>query len=1011
MVPGANRVQSSEAPLWKTGLLRMLLLSLRGGFEPGRRPEFETSQRGSSNTREFQGELHHTKGLMRKDLPEVGIDPGTSHTPCGTIPTPILNHSNTSYPSNLKPSTPNLNYSHNFHLLTNSIPSMAASSSSSSSSSVQKTFKYDVFLSFRGADIRKSFIGHLYQALQDKGIYTYKDDERITKGKMISDNLLESIEDSRFYIVVFSKNYASSSWCLKELVKIMECHNTKKHIAYPVFLDVEPTEVRYQTGAVGEAFSKHVNKEAAGKWRKALKDAADLAGWELKNTADGSEASFIKKIIEDISIELYNINFSFDKNLVGIETRVNDIVSSLEIGSDDVRMIGIKGMGGAGKTTLARAVFDKISIQFEGKSFVENVREVTNTPSSGLKSLQQQILSHVLNDKDMIISGVRDGQNIMKRRMRGRKVLIALDDVDDVEQLEALAGEPEWFKSGSRIIITTRDEQVLLAHGVTLIHGVSLLSNKEAICLFSKYAFRREGPVQVYEELVEQVVHYAAGLPLIIKVLGSLLFGKDKPEWEDVLQRLKTIPLSKTMEILKLSYTALECDHKEIFLDVACMLKGQTKNMVIQRLEGCGYFAKIGLRVLQQKSLITIYKYCDDDDDDEYVGMHDHIKEMAMYIVRGSHPDMPHKHSRLWNDDEIEHILANDLVRIKFISKFEKSKTYTNFMVTMLQGTEETRYIEFNGWNVGPDIIMNGIGKMKALRFFKVCIREYNKGIDRCKIIDFKIYSFPDALRYLCFRNYPFRCLPKTFQANNLVTLEMPFSNLVLLWELGEHKVRDKLRFLDLSGSELRTLDLRVTPNIETLDLSGCNNLVDLPDGMWTLKHLKSLKLRHCQWLDKLPEDLCRSGCLEVLDFQFTNIKHLPDSICLLKHLKYLLLDGCKFLEKLPEDVGHLECLEYLTLSRTKIKHIPDSICMLKYLKDLILNNSLLEKLPEDLGRLACLKMLLMEGTSISHLPQSILLLKGLYITGPRGCLESVGFTSLIQTHKIKYEEYCYIEV
>ena len=162
---------------------------------------------------------------------------------------------------------------------------MAASSSSSSY--IHKSFKYDVFLSFRGSDTRKNFIGHLYQTLKEKGVYTYKDDEKITKGKRISDDLLRSIEDSQFYIVVFSKNYASSSWCLDELVKIMECHKTTKHTAYPVFYDVEPTEVRYQTGAFKVAFEEYKNNEAAGKWRHALKEATDLAGWELKNTANG----------------------------------------------------------------------------------------------------------------------------------------------------------------------------------------------------------------------------------------------------------------------------------------------------------------------------------------------------------------------------------------------------------------------------------------------------------------------------------------------------------------------------------------------------------------------------------------------------------------------------------------------------------------------------------------------------------------------------------------------------
>ncbi|GKA69135.1 disease resistance TIR-NBS-LRR class family protein [Tanacetum coccineum] len=168
---------------------------------------------------------------------------------------------------------------------------------SSSNSSVQNSFKYDVFLSFRGEDTRKTFVDHLYHALMDKGIYTYKVDEKIQKGEKISDDHFKSIQDSKFYIIVFSKNYASSSWCLEELVKIMECQKMPEHTAYPVFYDVEPTEVRNQSGAVKKAFFKNKNKEAAEKWKVALKEAADLAGWELKNTLDGTlHASYCQKL-------------------------------------------------------------------------------------------------------------------------------------------------------------------------------------------------------------------------------------------------------------------------------------------------------------------------------------------------------------------------------------------------------------------------------------------------------------------------------------------------------------------------------------------------------------------------------------------------------------------------------------------------------------------------------------------------------------------------------------------
>ncbi|CAI9303508.1 unnamed protein product [Lactuca saligna] len=161
--------------------------------------------------------------------------------------------------------------------------------SSSTSFVHRRSSKYDVFLSFRGKDTHKNFVGHLYHALQQQGICTYNDDKRIIKGKRICHEFIKSIKDSKFYNIVFSKKYASSSWYLYELVKIMECHNDKmtENTAFPIFYDVAPKEVSHQRGVVRKAFAKHKNMEVARKWREALKEAIDMAGWELKNIVDG----------------------------------------------------------------------------------------------------------------------------------------------------------------------------------------------------------------------------------------------------------------------------------------------------------------------------------------------------------------------------------------------------------------------------------------------------------------------------------------------------------------------------------------------------------------------------------------------------------------------------------------------------------------------------------------------------------------------------------------------------
>ena len=145
--------------------------------------------------------------------------------------------------------------------------------------------KYDVFLSFRGEDTRNQFTGHLYHALNQKGIYTFRDDKELKKGKDISPELLKAIEESRFAVVILSEDYASSSWCLEELSKIVECKKVMTVI--PVFYHVEPKDVRKQTGKYGDAFDKHeqVFQDNLGKvkrWRDALCAVAGIAGWDVK---------------------------------------------------------------------------------------------------------------------------------------------------------------------------------------------------------------------------------------------------------------------------------------------------------------------------------------------------------------------------------------------------------------------------------------------------------------------------------------------------------------------------------------------------------------------------------------------------------------------------------------------------------------------------------------------------------------------------------------------------------
>ncbi|XLR62571.1 hypothetical protein S83_013243, partial [Arachis hypogaea] len=787
---------------------------------------------------------------------------------------------------------------------------------------------YHVFLSFRGEDTRTGFTSHLYAALRRKGITTYKDDNNLRKGDIISDELLKAIEESMFAVIVFSPDYASSSWCLDELQKIMECNNKLGLQIEIVFYGVKPCDVRHQIGTFQEAFKKHEQRhdtEKVQRWRDALKQVAAYSGWTSKNQ---DEAVLVENIAQHIFEILIPKLPSSMKNLVGIESRVEQVISQIGLGLNDVRYIGIWGMGGIGKTTIAGVVFETIRSRFEVACFLADVRE--QCEKKDITHIQLQLLDQI-NMSSNAVHNKYHGRTMIQNSLHLKKVLLVLDDVNHEKQLEDLAGEKDWFGPGSRIIITTRNVEVLKEQEVHETYKVEGLVESAAFNLFCLKAFKKPEPTEGFLDLSKKVIKYSGGLPLALKVLGSYLNGRSIAVWHSAIEKIMRFSHSEIIDVLKISYDGLDSMEKNIFLDIACFFKGCEKDYATQILEGCGYHAEIGIDILINRSLVTISDY-------GILGMHDLLEEMGKLIVIQESPDDASKRSRLWCYEDVD------------------------FVLTQKKETEATHSIVLHKVNMKTE------GYRRDLSFSNMCKL---KLLILGGLVAPILCDIPCTLKVLHWRGCPMETLSFTDQCYELVEIDLLGSKIVQLWD-GK-KVLKKLQHLNLSSCHKlkQTPDLSGAPNLKTLHLEHCYELNYIQPSLAHHKSLVELDLGQCKSLETLGDKLEMSS-LETLDLNgCSSLRRLPEFGECMKQLSILILTDTG-IEELPPTLGNLAGVSELDLTGCdKLTSLPFSLGCFFGLKELMIksltawddsDNPNIVGLLGSLSRLTSLSSLKLEG-------------------------------------------------
>jgi hypothetical protein len=342
---------------------------------------------------------------------------------------------------------------------------------------------------------------------------------------------------------------------------------------------------------------------------------------------------------------------------VGLKETSKELIETLNQMEKHVGVLSLVGLGGIGKTTLAKEIyccFEKNGT-FEKKSILMDVRK------DAILDLQKQ-LARDLFKKDVRSMGEF---NECFNCVMDQKVLIVIDDIDQKVQFDELIPNINKLGHGSRIIITSRDSNVvnnIMKNGNCkyLKHEMALLNTIDSRHLFNWHAFHSADAVDDFEELAKKVADACCGLPLALEVIGCFLFDKrEKRDLESTwLQTIKTLSQEKDiLNMLEISYYSLPTvASKLMFLDIACFMIGQREHIAMQIFEACKSDYKeprSSFSSLKDRCLVKL-------DEDRRIVMHDLLRDMGRQVVMDqSHHMEKGTPSHLWDPEMVQLVLQN----------------------------------------------------------------------------------------------------------------------------------------------------------------------------------------------------------------------------------------------------------------------------------------------------------------------------------------------------------------